>query len=142
MHSILLSLSLSMGFVFSIYHFSIAIGFLDRRSVGRSVHYMVNNIVVVQHSSVWLSLWFVWRKICTKQKIHFVRLLTIGKGKNFIGGLIRFNVSKHLCFLGSFSNCFRFRFLFLFFFLFFINSLIQNLLLKVLLNIFFDLHLI
>lgn len=26
----------------------------------------------------------------------------IGKGKNFIGGLIRFCISKHICFLGSF----------------------------------------
>lgn len=75
---------------------------LDRWIDGRSVHFMVNNIVVVRHSSVWLSLWFVWRKICTKQKIHFVRLLMIGKGKNFIGGLIRFCISKHNCFLGSF----------------------------------------
>lgn len=113
---------------------------LDRWIDGRSVRFMVNNIVVVRHSSVWLSLWFVWRKICTKQKIHFVRLLMIGKGKNFIGGLIRFCISKHICFLGSFfSNYFRFKVLFLLIFLF-INSLIQNLLLKVLLNIFFDLH--
>lgn len=71
------------------------------------VHYMVNNIVEVRHSSVWLSLWFVWRKICTKQKIHFVRLLMIGKGKNFIDGLIRFCVSKHLCFLGLFFFFFK-----------------------------------
>lgn len=112
---------------------------LDRWIDGRSVHFMVNNIVVVRHSSVWLSLWFVWRKICTKQKIHFVRLLMIGKGKNFIGDQILHIETYMFSWLVFFSNCFRFKVLFLLIFLF-INSLIQNLLLKVLLNIFFDLH--
>lgn len=142
MHSILISLSMSIILVLSLFIiFKVSMFFWETFWI--DVHYTVNNIVEVRHSSVWLSLWFVWRKICTKQKIHFVRLLMIGKGKNFIDGLIRFCVSKHLCFLGLFFFFFQivFDFRFLLFLVFlFINSLIQNLLLKVLLNIFFDLH--